>query len=520
MQNFKLINRHILDRLTTKYKFTLDELKVFSYLCKNIDNENIMHNEISNILIREGADLVFKEKIKKCCEKFSRLNFNLSKNEENNYVGIIVEYKIDRMVIKIPQEIKKILKDFTKNFNNSDYERYLSLNSVYSKALFRIFKEQEFGIQNKIAIEIGIEDLREKLNTPNSFTTLGNMKNKVLIPINKELSIYFNDFRYEEIRQNNERKSKVLGVKFSCTGVSTEIPMKKQGRIKLQQNKEWKIKKIEESASNEKKNIFWSVNQDIFASCNRKIDIQVREGGIAKNNRELIYVNFYKDEVKNKLKNFYYTFYNKKEDFVSYVSHIEMALFIANRIEETEAKLYFFNWLKKNEYEILNLLDSPYNLWKEVKRVVSTEGNSVKDFYKNISFEEKNEERFNIYTSIIKIEKDKKKQIAELDIYGAFNERYEKDLNLNDHIKYEACTFIEFIKLLIKSENIDGYSEQCNEIERTDNFRSLVKDVSKEIYELAEKQLGNNLMKYLIEKLKEEPRLKEKLIEKYLENGY
>ena len=134
-------------------------------------------------------------------KKFLKLNGEFKKGSTLVQFVLFPTFKTDsqREVLKVSvnPEFSYILNELTKNFTLFELQEFYSLNSTYSKNLFRLLKQyKSTGVYY-----VTLEEFRRLLDVPEAYE-MRKITDKILNPALKELANHFDNLRIEKIRTN------------------------------------------------------------------------------------------------------------------------------------------------------------------------------------------------------------------------------------------------------------------------------------------------------------------------------
>lgn len=112
--------------------------------------------------------------------------------------------------ITINPKLKHVLNDI-ESWTRYSLEDFINLKSTYSKTMFRLLKQY----RTTGMYIVRIEDFRELLDIPQSYQ-VGQIDQKILTPITKELSNVFNNLKVTK-NKSKKRGNKILGYTFTFT---------------------------------------------------------------------------------------------------------------------------------------------------------------------------------------------------------------------------------------------------------------------------------------------------------------
>ncbi len=116
-----------------------------------------------------------------------------------------------RLIVAVNHRFKFILNDITKNFTRFELKEFVSLDSKYTKSLYRLLKQY----RSTGKYEINIKKFRELMDIPNSYTNRDVMS-KIINVSMKELGSYFQNLKCEP-QYARKRGRPVTGYIFTFT---------------------------------------------------------------------------------------------------------------------------------------------------------------------------------------------------------------------------------------------------------------------------------------------------------------
>ena len=123
-------------------------------------------------------------------------------------------YKINKetktIELTVQKESKHLLKNITSNFTKVELEEFSKLTSSYSKNMYRLLKQSETN--GYLKIEIG--NFRSILGIPDTYR-MTNISQRVLKPIDNELSPIFNNLQINKVKDKKGRGGKVEFIEFT-----------------------------------------------------------------------------------------------------------------------------------------------------------------------------------------------------------------------------------------------------------------------------------------------------------------
>ncbi|MGL5355689.1 MAG: replication initiation protein, partial [Cetobacterium sp.] len=196
-------------------KFTDRETDIFfSIMFKSkgtTGNVIIEFNELKNLIEGHRSEQRLVDNIRRLNLKLKTLVDEIVDIDGNytafNLFGDITTKPKDKVVeIKIDDRFRNLINNIIKNFTEFDLKDLISLNSTYSKTIFRLLKQWE----TKKIRKFTIEEFREILGVPEKYR-MSEIDKKILNPIMQELPQYFSNLKLEKIKTGK----KVTSLKFT-----------------------------------------------------------------------------------------------------------------------------------------------------------------------------------------------------------------------------------------------------------------------------------------------------------------
>ncbi|MCF2673620.1 replication initiation protein [Fusobacterium varium] len=196
--------------------FKEKELDLFFSICFKMKEQGIQSVTLSFEELKSLSNYVnrnlsrFYKDLEEVYNKLLELKFRYEDDKKIERFVLFTRYLIDKeaktVTIQINERFKYILNNLVANYTKLDLLDFVSLNSIYSKNMFKLLKQWD-SICEKI---YNIEVLRVNLGVPESYDT-SNFNRKVLKPISTELPKYFDSLKIEKLKTGK----KVTDLKFS-----------------------------------------------------------------------------------------------------------------------------------------------------------------------------------------------------------------------------------------------------------------------------------------------------------------
>lgn len=205
-KDFKVMIKYHNDMNVVAFKkFNQRELNIFFSICAFMKDKGDSTITFSYDEIKQMANLnvptnqVFEELLESTYDKLLQLKIGYVNKDIVEKFILFTGYKInknDKMVdITINAQYQYILNELSKNFTVFELQEFNALVSSYSKNMFRLLKQYKSTGFYKVSIE----EFRRLLDIPESYN-MSKISVKVIDPIEKELSNYFEEFRVEKLK--------------------------------------------------------------------------------------------------------------------------------------------------------------------------------------------------------------------------------------------------------------------------------------------------------------------------------
>lgn len=187
--------------------FTARELNLFFLICglmkERESNLVLTFDRIKKIIgktaFKNNTDLI--DCVAETNRKFLTLNGEYKEGSKLIQFVLFPTFKTDSkaqtLTVSINPEFAYILNKLTQNFTLFELQEFYSLNSSYSKNLFRLLKQyKSTGVYY-----VTIEEFRRLLDVPEGYE-VKQLNQKILNPALKDLKPFFENLHVEKIRSN------------------------------------------------------------------------------------------------------------------------------------------------------------------------------------------------------------------------------------------------------------------------------------------------------------------------------
>lgn len=201
-------------------EFTHREIDLLFSLCKKIENTDA---QVITISFEEAQSLSNYEKgsiqrfikdLKSTYNKLLTATWEYEHEHIHEIFHLFNSYKINKetktIELTVQKESKHLLKNITSNFTKVELEEFSNLTSSYAKNMYRLLKQSETNGYLKIEID----NFRSILGIPDTYR-MTNISQRVLKPIDNELSPIFNNLQINKVKDKKGRGGKVEFIEFT-----------------------------------------------------------------------------------------------------------------------------------------------------------------------------------------------------------------------------------------------------------------------------------------------------------------
>jgi len=204
-----------MQELTVKYKnelntipmrkFKAKELDLFFSICAKMKNKNCDTirfdfsdlKELSNYYSR--SEKRFITDLQGVYQKMLGLTYREEDEDEIRYFalfqGFVINKKNQFVEISVNPKLDYILNQLTNEFTQFELKEFTDLKSSYSKTMYRLLKQ----FKSTGYYTVKIDEFRDLFDVPQSYK-MGDIDKKVLAPIKKELSQYFEPLKIKKVK--------------------------------------------------------------------------------------------------------------------------------------------------------------------------------------------------------------------------------------------------------------------------------------------------------------------------------
>lgn len=212
-------------------EFTHMELDLFFSLCNKVKEKDekvitVNFKELQSLSnYNKGSIQRFIKDLKSVYNKLLSITWEYESDKVYEKFHLFNRYKIDKeaktIEISVQRELKHLLNNITSNFTKFELEEFCNLSSSYAKNMYRLLKQ--FKTTGYFKIEI--DDFRNRLGIPDTYR-MTNISQRVLKPINEELSSIFNNLQINKVKDKKGRGGKIKYIEFTFDKQITSIGTK------------------------------------------------------------------------------------------------------------------------------------------------------------------------------------------------------------------------------------------------------------------------------------------------------
>lgn len=162
---------------------------------------------------KSNSTKLFVEDLKRMNEKLMKITCALKTDTEIIMFVLFPTFAINKqtLTVSVNERFRFILNELVKNFTRFDLQEFVTLESKYSKSLYRLLKQ--YRTTGKYETEVN--DFRLKMDCPESYNNKHFMQN-IINPALKNLQGYFQNLQCEP-KYAHKRGNPVLGYIFTFT---------------------------------------------------------------------------------------------------------------------------------------------------------------------------------------------------------------------------------------------------------------------------------------------------------------
>ena len=236
--------------------FNAKEMDLLFSICSQVREKGTDIVEFSFDDLKELSDYKmtatkhFIKDIESVYDKLIQLNFKMGTDTEFTKFVLFKEYSVSEskaiVTVGVNEKFKYILNEITQNFTKFELEEFTNIRSSYAKTAYRLLKQYR---KTGYAI-FTMNQFRELLCIPESYQTF-NINQKIIKPIETELSQYFQGLKIKKVKAKGGRN--ITHIEFTFQG---EDDMLSNGKYRIKKGKEFIEKTPTEMSEEEVKKVF------------------------------------------------------------------------------------------------------------------------------------------------------------------------------------------------------------------------------------------------------------------------
>lgn len=208
--------------------FNAKQMDLFFALCarmkdKGLDNIRFSFEELKELSdYKMTATKAFVADLEKLYKDMLNLSYRTENDDEIEYFVLFNGFKIDKkqkfVEVRVNQDLDYIINGLTTEFSRFELSAFTSIRSTYAKTLFRLLMQY----RSTGYYTVSIDEFKEIMDVPKSYTQMGQIDQKVLKPAMKELTNYFEELEITKIKA--KKGNKIAKLEFTFTGLKTTKP--------------------------------------------------------------------------------------------------------------------------------------------------------------------------------------------------------------------------------------------------------------------------------------------------------
>jgi len=265
--------------ITCNYDLTLQEQKIILTLASMVQPQDTEFQDYE-FKIKDFIELLDIQgqnkytELPKITKELKKKVFDIQEGTDTIQVswlgGVRIKHKEGILILSLDKSMKPYMLELKELYTSYKLGNILSLKSKYSIRIYEILKSNSF----KKCIEIKIEELKSMIGaTEKSYSVYQNVKNRILIPGQKELASKTDiSFKFDEIRTGR----KTTSIKFYIKANKTKNKANEEACSTL----ESKSTNEEEKSSTELINVVKSVFKENITEKEAKFILNTAKGDI------------------------------------------------------------------------------------------------------------------------------------------------------------------------------------------------------------------------------------------------
>lgn len=216
MANIKVKYKNELNLIPMR-NFDSVEMNLFFSICAKMKDKGTQKVRFSFEDLRELSDYKptainrFSSSLENVYDKMMGLSYRTETEDEIQKFALFTGFKISKkeqyVEISVNPELDYIINELSTEFTKFELQEFTGIRSSYAKTMYRLLKQYRTTGFYKVKIE----EFRDLLDIPVDYK-MGNIDQRVLKPIKKDLADYFDNL--EVIKHKARKGNKIASIEF------------------------------------------------------------------------------------------------------------------------------------------------------------------------------------------------------------------------------------------------------------------------------------------------------------------
>lgn len=218
MNEIKVKHANELNRVPMR-DFSATEMDLFFSLCAKMKDKGSQKIRFDFDTLRSLSDYKptaikrFANDLESVYDKMLQLTYRTYEDGVREKFVLFTGFKIDEnnqyVEISVNPDLEHILNELSSEFVKYELVEFTSIRSSYAKTMYRLLKQY----RSTGFFKIKIEDFKEILDIPKSYQ-MSDIDRRVLKPIKKELSAFFNPLDIKKIKAKKGNRIAMIEFRF------------------------------------------------------------------------------------------------------------------------------------------------------------------------------------------------------------------------------------------------------------------------------------------------------------------
>lgn len=218
MNEIKVKHANELNRVPMR-DFSATEMDLFFSLCAKMKDKGSQKIRFDFDTLRSLSDYKptaikrFANDLESVYDKMLQLTYRTYEDGVREKFVLFTGFKIDEnnqyVEISVNPDLEHILNELSSEFVKYELVEFTSIRSSYAKTMYRLLKQY----RSTGFFKIKIEDFKEILDIPKSYQ-MSDIDRRVLKPIKKELSAFFNPLGIKKIKAKKGNRIAMIEFRF------------------------------------------------------------------------------------------------------------------------------------------------------------------------------------------------------------------------------------------------------------------------------------------------------------------